>query len=152
VARFFRRGVSKIYWLPAVSNTAAPSSGEIAAGTDLSAQIAEIGGFKLSNDPIATPDLATTFDSQINGVDTTEESTLTFHDNDASATIRNLLAKGNAGFVMLAPYGTGTGKRAEVWPVKSTGFNDDWSMDAKSAQAMAGFAITSVPTQNSVLP
>lgn len=153
MARFFRRGVSKVYWLPAVSNPSAPTSTEVNTnGTDLSAQVAEISGFKLTNSPIALPDLATTFDSQINGVDTTEDSVLTFHDNDASSAIRNLLAKGNSGWIALMPYGNSAGKRCELWPVKSTGFNDDWSLDAKSAQAMATFAVTSSPTQNAVLP
>ena len=151
MARFFRRGVSKIRFCPAVAGTS-PTRPELTAGTDLSAGVAAIGGFSLSNAPIATPDLATSFDSQIDGPDTTDSSTLTFYDDDTTATIRTALAKGTAGFVILMPYGDVPTKRCEVWPVKSTGVNDQWSLDASAAQFQVGFAVTTKPNQAGVIP
>lgn len=152
MARFFRRGVSKIYFLPAVASLTAPTAPEIAAGTDLSGEVADINGFQLTNSPITTPDLSTTFDSQINGPDAASDSSLTFYDDDVSTTIRDALAKGTDGFVLLAPYGSASGKRCEVWPVRVTGFNDEWSMGNDPARAMCGFAITDTPEQDAVLP
>src|SRR5690349_12875348 len=113
MGRFFRRGLSKIQFLPAVANLNAPTSGEISAGTDLTGSIESIGGFEFSNSPIVTPDLSTTFDTQIPGADTTSTSTLTFYDDSSSGTIRTALAKGTAGFILLQPYGSTTAKRAE---------------------------------------
>lgn len=151
MARFFRRGVSEIHFLPAVVSAAAPTQAEITAGDDLTPAVADINGFNVDNSPITTPDLATTFDSQIDGPDQASDSSLVFHDDDVSEVIRDALAKGSVGFILLCPYGSTTGKRAEVWPVKSTGFNDEWGMDAVSARAKAGFAVTSTPTQDAVI-
>lgn len=151
MARFFRRGVSKVRFLPAVAG-ASPTRSEINAGTDLSPSIAGIGGFTLENAPITTPDLATNFDSQIDGPDTAPTSSLTFHDDDTSTTVRTALAKGTAGYILLMPYGDVATKRCEVWPVKSTGVNDQWGLDAVSAQFMVGFAITGKPNQTGTIP
>jgi len=151
MARFFRRGKSLIKFLPAVAGTS-PTGPEFAAGTDLSPQIGGIGGFQLQNNPIETPDLATSFTSQINGPDTTDASTLTIYDDDSASTIRNLLAKGTVGVIVLEPYGHVSGKRCEVWRVTSTGVNDQWSLDATAAQFMVGLAVNSVPTQAGTIP
>lgn len=149
--RFFRRGVSEVFFLTAVADPSAPTAAEITAGVDLSEPLADIGGFMLNNSPIETPSLKTTFDSQIEGVDKTADSTLTFDDDDTNEVVRTALAKGEVGFIVLCPYGNATGKRAEVWPVKSTGFNDQWNLNAESAKAVASFAVTGLPTQDGVL-
>lgn len=152
MARFFRRGVSKIRFLPAVVVLAAPTAPEIAGGTDLTPQIAAISGFELANSPIETPDLNGTFSPQINGEDKTSASKLTFYDDDAASTIRTALAKGTKGFILFEPYGTASTKRAEVWPVTSTGVNDAWSTGNEAAKFDAAFAVTATPVQTAVLP
>lgn len=151
MARFFRRGYSKIKWAPAVAG-ASPTRAEITAGVDLSPQVADIAGFQLTNNPIVTPDLATSFDSQIDGPDTTADSSLTFYDDNAAAVIRTTLAKGVSGCILLFPYGDNSGKRCEVWQVKSTGVNDQWSLDATAAQFQVGFAVLSTPNQAGTTP
>lgn len=152
MAKFFRRGVSLIRFLPAVANPAAPTAPEIAAGTNLTPSVGGIAGFQLSNSPIPVPDLATVFTAQINGEDTVADSTLTLNDDDTTTAIRVALAKGTAGFILLQPYGATTAKRAEVWPVKVTGYNDEWVLDNTNAKSVVGFAVTAVPTQNAVNP
>jgi hypothetical protein len=152
MGRFFRRGLSKVRFLPAVSNKDAPSSAEITAGVDLSSGISDIGGFEFSNSPITTPDLSTTFTTQIPGEDTTSTSTLTFYDDDTATTIRTALAKGTAGFILLQPYGTTAAKRAEVWPATTTGVNDHWVTGNEAAKFTVAFAITAAPHQAAVNP
>lgn len=151
MAKFFRRGVSAIKFLPAVAGTS-PTRPEITAGTDLTAAVAGINGFQLSNSPIPVPDLSTVFTSQIQGEDTVEDSSLVFNDDDSSAVIRTALAKGTAGFIILFPYGDVATKRLEKWPVRSTGVNDQWDIGNSPAQFQVGFAITAVPVQNGVTP
>lgn len=151
MARFFRRGTSKVKFLPSVAGSS-PTRPEITAGTDLSASVASISGFQLNNNPITTPDLNTNFDSQIDGPDGAGDSSLTFYDDNASSTIRTALAKGTAGYIVLFPYGDVATKRLEVWPVKSTGVNDEWTTDAQAAQFQVGFAVTAVPNQNGTTP
>lgn len=156
MANFFRRGKSRIYFLPAVAGYTAgagsPTRPEITAGTNLSQLINALSGFQLSNTPIATPNLADRFSFQIEGEDTVADSTLTFLDDDAASTVRTTLAKGTAGFIVLMPYGDVPTKRCEVWPVKSTGVNDEWTLGNEPARFVVGFAITNVPSQNGVIP
>lgn len=149
--RFFRRGVSAVKFLPGVAG-ASPTRPEITAGTDLTAQVADINGFQLTNKPIDTPDLSTVFTSQIDGEDTVADSSLTMYDLTDSAAIRTALAKGTAGFLVLFPYGDASGKRCEVWPVKSTGVNDEWQLSSDPARYEVGFAVTGVPKQNQTTP
>lgn len=151
MARFFRRGYSKVRWLPSVAGSS-PTRPEITAGTDLSASLADLAGFQLSNNPITTPDLGTSFDTQIDGPDSTDDSSLTFYDDNAASTIRTLLAKGVSGYIVLFPYGDVSTKRCEVWNVKSTGVNDQWTLDAQAAQFRVGFAVLTVPNQSGVTP
>lgn len=151
MARYFRRGVSKVKWAPAVAGTS-PTRPEITAGVDLSPSIAAINGFSFTNAPIATPDLSDNFDSQITGPDTAGDSSLDFYDDDTSTTVRTTLAKGTVGCVLLMPYGDVSTKRCEVWRVTSLGVNDEWGMDAKAAQFQVQFAINSRPTQTAVIP
>lgn len=138
MARFFRRGISKVYF-----NTTAA-----VGGTELTNSVAEMTGFQLQNSPISTPDLQSTFTKTIIGEDTTDTPTITFYDDDASEVIRDALAKGTAGFVILAPYGTTAGKRIESWPVRSTGVNDEWTVGNDPARYSVQFAVTDVPDQN----
>lgn len=149
--KFFRKGVSKVRFLPAVAG-ASPTRPEITAGTDLSPQIAGFTGFQLSNAPIQVPNLAETFTPQINGEDTVADSSLAFNDDDAVSTIRTALAKGTTGYLLFMPYGDIPTKRCEVWNVRSTGVNDEWSLDPTPAKFMVGFAVLTTPNQTGVIP
>jgi hypothetical protein len=146
---------------PSISNISAPTVPEIDAGTVLtepgstdSAGIAAVSGFAMSNAPIGVPDAASTFDKQIPGIDSTESSSITFYDDDASSTKRTALAKGTSGFIIRMPYGSGSGKRCEVWPVRTTGVNDDADIVNASGAATftVGFAVEDTPDQEAVTP
>lgn len=152
MSRYTRRGKSTLKFAPAIANKAAPTSGELSAGTDLTLNTADIAGFTYNNSPINTPDLSSTFTSQIGGEDTADVSSLTFYDDDASSTVRTALAKGVTGFIVRMPYGQVTAKRAEVFPVTVTGANDEWSLGNDPARFVVSFAITSTPVQSAVLP
>jgi hypothetical protein len=151
MARFYRRGISKMKFLPAVAG-ASPTRGEINAGVDISPQVAEINGFALTNSPIATPDLSTAFNTQIPGSDEAADSSVTMYDDNASATIRTAMAKGTAGYMVLFPYGDVATKRLEVYAVTSTGVNDQWTTAAEAAKYVASFAVTATPNQTGTTP
>lgn len=152
MAKFFRRGVSKIKFVPAVATLAAPSRVEITAGTDLSPYVAEISGFQLTNSPITTPNLADDFTGQISGEDTVSDSSLTLYDDSSSTTVRTAIPKGTAGYLILMPYGDTATKRCEVWPVTVVGFNDEWTTGNDAARSNVGFAVTARPTQAAIVP
>jgi hypothetical protein len=151
MARYFRRGKSKIVYVPVVAG-ASPTRPEITAGTLLTPQIAEVSGFSFSNSPISTPDLDSTFTSTIAGEDTASDSSLTFYDDDASVVLRNLLVKGTAGYIVLFPLGDVPTKRCEVWPVQSTGVADEWSAGNDPARFTVQFGVTAIPKLAAVVP
>jgi len=153
MAKFFRRGVSKVRWLPAVAGTS-PTRAEITAGTELSLQLGGITGFGIANQRIPTPNLGERFTPSIDGPDETSgDSSITFYDDDTTTTIRTTLAKGTTGYILLLPYGDVPTKRCEVWNVKSTGVNDEpYSTGNEPARFMVSFAVLVQPTQGGVIP
>jgi hypothetical protein len=152
MGRYTRKGVSKIFFCATLSSQTAPSiATDLTTANDITAAISEISGFQFSNDPISTPDLSTLFVSQIPGEDSAEDSAITYYDDDTTTTLRTAQAKGNAGFIVLCPYGKVTSKRAEVWPVKSTGVNDEWTTDNEAARMKVQFAVTATPNQGATI-
>lgn len=157
MGRYFRRGKSKILFALEVAELETPDASEIDGAEDLSADVAEVTGFELSNDPIGTPNLQDQFTPQIDGEDTVPSSSLTFYDRDADGDgtpteIRVALEKGTTGYLIFAPYGIVDGGRCEVWPVKSNGVNDQWSIGNEAARFNVPFSVREVPEQNATLP
>lgn len=151
MAKFFRRGTSIMKFAPAVAGVS-PTRAEITASTDLSAQVTALSGWQFSNKRIATPILSSSYTLQIDGPDEVGDSSLTFLDDNSGTTARTTLAKGTSGFILIFPYGDVPTKRCEVWPVKSTGANDEWSLGSDPARYQVDFAVTLPPTQNAVIP
>lgn len=152
MAKFFRRGVSKVYFsVAAPADVTAPLVSELTAAVDLSPFVTEMSGWQLTNTPIRTPNLADTFTAQIDGEETVGDSTLTMLDENGTSAFRTALPKGTVGYIILAPYGKVATKRCEVWPVKSTGINDQYTVANEPARTIVSFAITSVPKQISVI-
>lgn len=149
---FFRRGVTRFVACPSVANLAAPTRAELTAGTVLLG-ITAVSGFQITNSPVDTPDLDSTFTSNVPGEDKAGNSALTFKDkrNTESSGIRAALAKGTSLVIVYMPYGDVPTQRCECWPATSTGVNDVIDM-TKAGEFMVGFAIPSPPTQVGVIP
>lgn len=161
MARYFRRGKTKIVAAPAVASKSAPTRAEINAGTVLAlpgsnvqAAITSDGmtGFTSTNTPIETPDANSVFTKTIPGPTSVESPQLTFYDDDVSAAIRNALAEGSDTNLIIMPYGDVAGKRCEVWPVRVAALNDDYSFENVAAKFMAQFAPSEEPAKNAVVP
>lgn len=151
MSRFFRRGVTRFYALPAVASLATGATrAEITAGTRL-LSIASVNGFSLSGSTTPTPDLDSRFDATVAGADTAGDSSLTFWDDDTVTTNRDVLAKDSELYIVYMPYGDVPGKRHEVWHVSSLGVNDQIDLSA-AGQFQVGFAILEPPNQNAVIP
>jgi hypothetical protein len=153
MARYFRRGTTKIYFATTVAAASAPSVADMAAATELSCEASEINGFQFSNNPIDVPDMCSTFVKNIPGEDTADTSSLTFYEDDTTNPIKTLLAKGTEGFVVFFPYGIGgadpiAGDEAEVWPVSVASNTREWSAANDPARYMVEFTITDVPDQD----
>lgn len=150
MSRYFRRGTTKIYFVSTISNTASPTVAEMAAGTELTCEVAEISGFAFQNSPIDVPDMCAEFVKKIPGEDTADDSEMTFYEDDTSNPLLTTLAKGNQGYVVFFPYGIGgaspvAGDDCEVWPVSVAKTTREWSAGNDPARFMSTFTITGVP-------
>lgn len=153
MSRYFRRGTTKIYYAPSIANLDAPTVAELAAGTELGCEVADIAGFAFKNSPIDVPDMCSTFVKNIPGEDKADASSMTFYEDDASNPIKSLLAKAVEGFVVFFPYGVTGGSPAagddcEVWPISVASNTREWKAGNEAAKFMVEFTITDVPDQD----
>lgn len=149
---FFRRGYSKIFFLPAVADTSAPTRAEITAGTDLSDAIQSVSGWSEQTTRISLPNLGSAKTFQLNGEITYPDSSLTLYDDKTTDAIRTTLAADTAGFIVLFPYGDVATERCEVWPVECDGPDDQFSIGNDAALVEYEFAVTSEPDRDAVVP
>lgn len=122
-ARFMRKGITKVFLVPTIaSGTLNATAAEVNAGTELTSEINEIGGFSFANNPIKTPDMSTAFVSQIAGEDSTEDSHITFYQRKGTDTLRAAQPKGTAAYIVILYDGTAgaspaAGDKCDVWPI-----------------------------------
>ena len=149
--RFMRKGTTKIWFAPTVTNPAAPTVAQITAGTRLDTALSEISGFTFSNSPIDTPDMSSTFVAKIQGEDTVEDSSMTFYEDTTSNPIMTALSKGANGYVVifyagLAGAAPAAGDKCEVWPVTVSSNARQYTANNEAAKFQVSFANTAAPT------
>lgn len=152
--RFNRKGVTKIQFLPTVVSTALlPTRAEITAGTDLTPAIAAIEGFSIENQPIETPDMASTFVSKISGDDSAADSSLTLYEDEIADDHETDLAKGTDGFIAIFSKGDiAAGKGLDVYPVTVASNTKAYTTDNEAAKLTVQFVITDRPALNQTVP
>lgn len=155
--RFMRKGTTRFYWVEDLADASSPTVAEITAGVRLDPQLAEVSGFNFSNSPISTPDMASTFTSQIPGEDTAADSSLTFYQlRDTTDTIYNSQEKGDTGFVVIFPEGVAGANPAaddpcDVWPATISAKSKAYSAGNEAAQYTVNYAITAPPSEDTEL-
>jgi hypothetical protein len=153
--RFFRRGVTKFKFLPAIAAAnLTPTRPEIVAGTDLSPDVADIDGWLLANSRIPTPALDETFDSSIAGIDNADDSSLTMFERltPGSQAIRTALAKNTVGFMFVASQGDVATRKADVFPCVVTSRGNVYTMGNDPARYRVQFGITAAPALDVTIP
>ncbi|MEV5451574.1 hypothetical protein [Streptomyces sp. NPDC052535] len=154
MARFNRKGTTKIYFLPTIAaTTLIPTNTEITAGTDYTGQINAVDGFTLENTPIETPDMESTFVSKIGGDDSAADSSLTFYEDSTLDEIETALAKGTSGFIVIFSKGKTEGaKGMDVYPVTVVSNSKAFTTDNEAAKITVQFTITARPVFNQTVP
>jgi len=155
MARFMRKGTTKVYFVPTIAAPGAPTVIEITAGQNLTPQIAAISGFTFKNSPIDTPDMATTFVSKIPGEDAADDSTITFYEDKTASTLETGLAKGLVGYVVFFRKGTAAAAPAvadkcQIWPVIIASNAPMYTVDNTAAQFEVSFACTAPPSEGTL--
>jgi hypothetical protein len=152
--RFVRRGVSKFYFLPTVAAlTKIPTRSELTAGTDLSGYIADSAGWGLENASVATPDMGSTFEGSIPGIDSAPDSSFTFYEDLDTDTIETLLPKGTNGFVVVLRKGDKPlSESMDTFPVRVATRTTEYSAGNDPARFSVRFTITDVPALDAPVP
>lgn len=152
--RFNRKGTTKIYYVPTIAaTTLIPTTTEITAGTDYTGQITAIDGWSLENQPIETPDMASTFVSKIGGDDSAADSSLTFYEDSALDDVETDLAKGTSGYIVIFSKGKTTGaKGMDVYPITVVSNSKAYTADNEAAKITVQFTITGRPLFNGTAP
>lgn len=154
MARFNRKTLTRIMFLPTVASTALlPTRAEITGGTDYTDQINAVDGWSIENQPIETPDMGSTFVSKIDGDDSAADSSLTFYEDSTADDIESDLAKGTSGYMAIFSKGdVAAAKGLDVFPVKVASCSKAYTADNEAAQITVQFVITDRPALNQTVP
>lgn len=153
MSRFIRRGVSKILFSPTIANINAVTRSELDSAEDLSAEVAEISGWAMSNQAVSTPDFASDFDSSIPGIDSVGDSSLTFYEDSDTEVIEELLPKGTEGYVLILRKGDKPGSNSlDCFPVRVPVKSNEYSAGNDAARFQVTFNITARPGLDGPVP
>lgn len=154
MARFNRKGTTKILWVDTIADpTYMPTATELSGATDYTKQIAAVDGFSIENQEIETPDMASTFVAKIPGDDSAADSSLTFYEDDTTDTIETDLAKGTVGYVIICRKGKTPGaKGMDVFPVRIASNSPTITADNEAAKITVKCSIIDRPLLNATVP
>lgn len=149
--RYYRRGKTKVLWVPAIASKAAPTRTELNAGTALEGETGAMSGWQTTSATVGTPALGSRFTPVVGGEITAADSSLTFWASLDGDDVRSLLTREATGFVVWMDEGDVEGRTMDVYPVTVTSQAKVRELDS-AAQIMAQFAITSEPAENVSIP
>lgn len=152
MARFMRKGVTKIWFVPTIASLSAPTATEINGGTKLDPQLDEINGFNYTNNPIESRDMSTAFVGNVPGEDSVADSNMTFHEDKVTNPIKTALAKGVNGNIVIAYAGTAgsnaaAGDKVDVWPVTVASTSRAYTTGNETAKYQTVFAPLTPPSE-----
>lgn len=149
--RYYRRGITKVLWVPTIVNKNAPTRAELTAGTALEGETGAMGGWQTTSETVPTPALGSRFTPVVGGAITAADSSLTFWASKDGDDVRELLVREAAGFIAWMDEGDVPTQTMDVYPVTVTSQAKVREMEA-AAQIMCQFAITSEPAENVTIP
>jgi hypothetical protein len=116
-------GRTRVYWVPTISNIAAPTTTELNAGTNLTSLITPDGvvGFEPDTADVDVSALDSTFDTKVAGRGSFSGTMLRLKKQAGTDAVYNLLVRDLAGYVVIRRDVTSstawaTNDKAEVYP------------------------------------
>lgn len=96
-------GMTRVYWVPAISNIAAPTVAELNAGLNMTSQITDDGleGWEADTARVNNTSLASTTDTERMGRDKLASPMLRFKRQMPTDVVRSTLAKNTMGYVVI---------------------------------------------------
>ncbi|WP_112469416.1 hypothetical protein [Streptomyces triticisoli] len=149
--RYYRRGVTRVLWVPTIANKNSPARAELDAGTALEAETGAMSGWQTTSGTVPTPALGSRFTPVVGGEITAAESSLTFWASKDGDDVRTLLVREATGFIVWMDEGDTESGTMDVYPVTVTSQAKVRELD-QAAQIMCQFAITGEPSENVAIP
>lgn len=153
VSKYINPGTTKVYWVPTISNKSAPTRGELNAGTDITAHIADNSGWKVESDQVETPDMDTRFTSTIPGRTKADGSSITYYCDVSGADARALMPRDTSGNIVWLDGGDVPGRKMDVFPVRVSSLGKERQAKGDDAATVEiAYAITSEPAVDVTIP
>jgi hypothetical protein len=149
--RYYRRGITKVLWVPSIATLATPTRAELTAGTELQGETGAMQGWQTTSATAPTPALGARFTPVVGGEITAPDSSLTFWASKTGVDVRTLLTRDTDGNVVWMDEGDVPGQPMDAFPVSVISQTKIREMDS-AAQIMAQFAITGEPQENITIP
>lgn len=141
--RFFQPEISKVIFVPTIASTSlAYTRNEVNAGDDLTGEIADLSGWEVSANFIATPDMGKRYTGKIGGRITTPDSSLTMYADKAGDDVRAILPRGTKGFVVFMDGGDVAGQPSDVFAVEVAAVGKPRSTGDNAFQLTVQFSIS----------
>lgn len=151
--RFFQPGLVAFVFMPTIAaGTMIPTSSEIAAGTNLTGEVDDIGGWTVSTAFIETKDASSVLRPQLAGAVSFEGSSITFNGSQNGTDARTIFSRGQLGYMLIADAGLGVGKKADVYPVSVGAIAKLRNLDNANFKIRVDFGITGLPAEDITLP
>lgn len=150
--RYFDPEVTKVYFVPTIADKSAPTRLELNAGTDLSPEIADLSGWVIGGEDVATPDLGTRFTSNIPGREAADDSSLTLYADKEGVDVRATLPAGTNGYVVWLDGGDVAANKMDVYPIRVRSVGKMRNLQNEAAKIQVQFSITSKPASNVAVP
>lgn len=149
--RFIPEGATDFYWVVTMANYLSPTRAELNAGTRLTPEVSSSGNWGITSNAVDTPDLATTFTSQIPGKITIDGSTLNMYADDNQADARTLMPRNSVGYIVKFPGGDITGRKMSVFPCKVGSVSEPIAFGA-AIELNFTYYVTKIPAENVTVP
>lgn len=154
MARFIRRGITKIFFLKTVADPAkGPTRQEIQAGKDITCWPSEISGFTTSSNSVDVPDLCSKFPKKIPGAMSMDDSSMTMYEDLDSEEIETLFPENEEGYIYFMPKGDKpTSKSGELWKVQVASTSRNYTVGEDPATLVVNFTVTEAPIKGLAIP
>lgn len=154
ITEYIHPGTAVLYWLPAVADKNSPTRQEMNAATayDLTPQIADAPGWDTSAESKPLMRLSSRYTGKISGRIESEDPKLVFWASEDTEDIRDVLSRGDRGFVMLCLGGDVPGQKADVYPVEVMSLSKPVSVEGDPAQITVSFAVPTEPGEDVTIP
>lgn len=149
--RFEPSEVTKWLWVVAYADYTAPTRTEVDTAKDLSSEVAESDGFTVKSDMVDAPDYGSKFTAQIAGRVSADESSLTFYMSEDGKDVRDLLHRGDRGYITIMYGGDVAAGKMSTFPVEVSSVSPGVPI-GDAATIVVSFAITDEPAEGLTIP